>query len=126
MLKKINKKDTTFLLNKYFKKEFNGIINSVFNKTIGYYEDTLLGFINYDLIYDRIEINYIYVFDDYRNKGIATKLINSLEKYNITLEVNESNIKAINLYNKLGFRVINIRENYYGNKSCLVMIKEVN
>lgn len=124
MLKEINKKTTINLLNKYFPKEFNGVIISPYNKTIGFYDEKLKGFINYDLIYDRIEINYIYVFDEFRNQGIATKLINNLPDLSITLEVNKNNTSAVNLYIKEDFKIIEEKENYYNNETALIMIKE--
>ena len=39
----------------------------------------------------------------------------------ILLEVNEKNLIAIKLYYKFNFEIINIRPNYYGNDSALVM-----
>lgn len=125
MLKEINKEEIIFLLNKYFPDEFNGNINSPFNKTFAIYENELKGFINYDLIYDRIEINYIYVIEKYRKQGIAIELINCLPNLEITLEVNENNKKAINLYKKMGFNIISKKEKYYGKDSALIMLKEV-
>ena len=85
-----------------------------------------MGFINYDLIYDRIEINYIYVIEQFRNKGIAGELVKYIDKNikNITLEVKESNIQAINFYLKMGFKKVSVRENYYKNENGILMIKE--
>lgn len=92
-------------------------INS-FNKVIGYYlENKLVGYLDYSVIYEKIEINYIFVINEYRRKYIAYNLIkyviDNYEFENITLEVNVNNIGAINLYKKLGFKIINIRKNYY-------------
>lgn len=92
-------------------------INS-FNKVIGYYlENKLVGYLDYSVIYEKIEINYIFVINEYRRKYIAYNLIKYvIDNYkfeNITLEVNVNNIGAINLYKKLGFKIINIRKNYY-------------
>ena len=89
-----------------------------FNKVIGYYFDNkIIGFLDYSVMYEKIEINYIFVINEYRRKGIAYNLIKYvIDNYdfeNITLEVNINNISAINLYKKLGFNIIGIRKKYY-------------
>lgn len=89
-----------------------------FNKIIGYYiNDLLVAFLDYSVMYEKIEINYIFVVNEYRRRNIAYNLIkyviDNYEFDNITLEVNINNIGAISLYKKLGFKVISIRKNYY-------------
>ena len=81
--------------------------------------------------YECLEIINVVVDSEYRKQGIASKLVNYVvDYYNdleyILLEVNEHNEKAINLYNKLDFKVINIRKKYYGKDDALIMRKEVN
>lgn len=92
--------------------------------------DDYKGIVVYDYMYDRIEIEYIVVLEEYRKLGIATKLLNCiLEKYdninNITLEVRESNIIAIKFYEKNGFVKASRRKNYYKNEDGILMIKEL-
>lgn len=44
----------------------------------------------------------------------------------VSLEVRESNIKAIKLYQKYGFKQVHVRKEYYHNlENALVMIKEM-
>ena len=127
MIEEITKEEAETLLKKYFFEEFgNSSIDSPFNKTVVYRLNEIMGFINYDLIYDRIEINYIYVIEQFRNKGIAGELVKYIDKNikNITLEVKESNIQAINFYLKMGFKKVSLRENYYKNENGILMIKE--
>lgn len=113
-----------------FKLEY--IIDSKYEDVYGYYiENELVGFIHALKTFECLEIINVVVDTKYRNKGIATKLINYLNECYldieyILLEVNEKNSNAINLYNKLGFNVINIRKKYYGNDDALIMRKEVN
>lgn len=61
---------------------------------------------------------------EYQHKGIATKLLKRIildakekEIYSLSLEVNEHNTPAINLYRKLGFIITNTRKNYYKNRT---------
>ena len=111
------------LLEKLYKEIFatNISFNADF-KYIKVYEidNQVVGFIDYSVIYERIEINYIYVLDSYQRRGIATELLNDVIKttndiLNITLEVNVNNQKAINFYQKNGFKIASKRERYYKN-----------
>ena len=103
-----------------------------FNKVIGHYFDNkIVGFLDYSVMYEKIEINYIFVIEEYRKKGIAYNLIKYvIDNYdfeNITLEVNVNNTNAINLYKKLGFKIINIRKCYYdGVDGYLMEVKNDN
>lgn len=104
----------------------------VYTKYYSYIEnDLIVGFLSFDLIYDRAEINYIFVEKDYRQQGIATKLLNYMldicdnECKNITLEVKESNKSAINFYLKNGFIEVARREKYYQDEDGILMIKEM-
>lgn len=81
---------------------------------------------------DEINISRIAVDKDFQNHGIATKLIDFVEKLakenniNLSLEVSENNLRAKRLYEKLGFKLRRIRKNYYFDRSnCLEMIKEI-
>lgn len=133
MIKKINVDDLTSL-NK-MASNFNLVItesdlNSLNNYYIGYiYDNMLIAFLNYSIYYERAEINYIYVNNEYRKKNIATELLkymfqetSNLE--NITLEVGKNNNAAINLYKKNGFEQCALRKNYYGKEDAILMIKK--
>lgn len=124
MIEKINDKS---LIEETFNKIFNQDLKlNIYSNILIYKEDKILGFLIYDLIYDRCEIEYIGVLEEYRNKHIASKLMEYLiDKYNnISLEVNVNNIKAINLYKKYGFKEVATRKNYYKNEDALLMIRE--
>lgn len=78
------------------------------------------------------EITNVAVRGDYRRKGIAELLLReTLKKGNeigirkFTLEVRSSNIPAIRLYEKLGFRSEGMRKNFYANptEDALIMWK---
>ena len=110
------------------KKEFS---TNPYLKIITYVEkDKIIGFLLYSLIYERIEIEQFEVITKERGKGIGDKLLKYLiEKYqdtdikNITLEVKEDNIVAINLYEKYGFKKVSTREKYYDGINGLLMEK---
>ena len=110
------------------KKEFS---TNPYLKIITYVEkDKIIGFLLYSLIYDRIEIEQFEVITKERRKGIGDKLLKYLiAKYedsdikNITLEVKEDNIVAINLYKKYGFKKVSTREKYYSGINGLLMEK---
>ena len=78
---------------------------------------------------DTYEIEAIYVDNDSRRQGIATKLLSYLEDHylnkndTILLEVAVNNENAINLYKKFGFNIINTRHKYYKDIDAYVMKK---
>ena len=90
-----------------------------FTKYIVYIEDDkALGYIEYNDIYDTIDIVNVYVKEEYRNKKIGDSLLkylikNNTNKKNITLEVNSKNEIAIRLYKNNGFKQVAIRKDYY-------------
>lgn len=92
-------------------------INPFSNILIYEKDNKIVGFLDYSKMYEKIEINYIFVIEEYRGKNIGYELIKYMidnnEFENITLEVNVNNISAINLYKKHGFEIIGIREKYY-------------
>ena len=104
-----------------------------FSKKIEYIENNIsIGYLEYSLIYDRIEIDNIFVEKEHRGKGIGTKLLEYIINYsknnkiiNITLEVRASNTIAQNLYKKKGFIEVAIRKYYYGDEDALLMEKKV-
>ena len=77
---------------------------------------------------DVYEILAIATVEEYRNKGIAQKLLNKIKIKNIFLEVRESNQTAINFYKKNKFKEISIRKNYYSEptENAIIMKLEVN
>ena len=89
-----------------------------FNHVLVYEKDNkIVAFLDYSKMYERMEINYIFVINEYRRNNIAYELIKYMidnnEFENITLEVNINNLSAINLYKKHGFEIVAVREKYY-------------
>lgn len=96
------------------------------------FNNEVVGFIILQLT-DEVNIISVAVDKDYRNLGIASKLIETAQEVckkqklsNLTLEVGYKNITAYLLYVKLGFTVRRTRKNYYANgDDCLEMVKKV-
>ena len=88
-----------------------------------------VGLISFSTIYDRVELDYIWVHKEYRKKGIASKMLNYMlnntDVNSISLEVAIDNTSAINLYKKYGFKVATIRKKYYNGKDAYLMIREM-
>ena len=136
MIRKLTNNDYNKLA-KYY-EEFN--INNVdifetspfINIYVYEKDNNVVGFINYSIMYDRAELNYIYVEKEYRKYGIATELMNFFiddiiknKCKNITLEVAENNIPGIELYKKFGFSEVAKRKNYYKDSDGILMMKEL-
>lgn len=92
----------------------------------------LIGFITYSCNQDFCELMDILVDKDYRNKGVATLLMNDLVEKSkllspkIFLEVRAGNLPAISLYLKHGFNKISVRKKYYSDgEDAVVMEKEL-
>lgn len=118
-------------------KQKNELINEIkqnpYTKLYVYTEnDEIIGLLHLNDIYDRYEINNIYVLEKFRNKGIASKLIEHIIELgkknkiiNITLEVKKNNYNAIKLYKKYNFEDKAIRKGYYNGIDGILMEKEM-
>ena len=117
----LNKKfEKLFDLEEMFTKDYNKIYVAI-------EDDKIVGFLMAIMLYDTCEIINIIVDKEYRNKNIATSMIDYMisefsDSINtLTLEVATDNISAINLYKKFGLEIINTRKNYYDNKDAYLM-----
>lgn len=90
------------------------------------------GYVGMHHIVDEGFICNIAVFPQYRRRGIAARLMESLIDYakendmtSISLEVRESNQIARTLYEKFQFEVVGERRNFYANptENALIMTK---
>ena len=114
-------------------KEIDIISTNPFGRRIEYFLDNQsVGYLEYSLIYDRMEIDNIMVMEEYRNQGIGTKLMAHLVSLaiqyhvdNITLEVRISNEIARNMYKKFGFHEVALRKYYYGDEDGILMEKNI-
>jgi len=73
------------------------------------------------------DVNRIAVLPEYRRKGVGKRLLGKLLEMcseegveEIFLEVKESNIAAVKLYEGFGFKKIGIRKGYYGGENAVV------
>ena len=95
--------------------------------------DRLVGYLIISRYVDAWHVMNIAVAPEYRNRGIATRLMERLfeltagsGRRGYTLEVRVSNEDAIRLYERLGFRARGIRRGYYtdNREDALVMWKD--
>lgn len=79
------------------------------------------------------QITNVAVKKEYQGKGIATSLFDDIlkkgamiELYAYTLEVRVSNVRAIHLYEKMGFISAGLRKNFYElpTEDAMIMWKE--
>ncbi len=121
MIKETNDKELIDSFLAYFDTK---MIDNPFRKYLVYDDYAILV---YSLIYDRLEIDYIYVKEEYRKQGIASKLLEYLFKkygFSCSLEVRVDNKEAINLYKKFNFEIATIRKNYYKDIDGYLMIRK--
>ena len=95
----------------------------------------VIGYIIFWHIKEQVQISNIAIHPDFRRMGIAEAVLKQVLSQIqmegsklVTLEVRPSNLAARSLYNKLGFDVLGLRENYYHDPSepALVMCKQLN
>lgn len=93
--------------------------------------DTIVGFVGIKSVFDEADIMNIVTRKDFRNKGIGTAILsyiidfaqlNNIKK--LTLEVNENNLSAIHIYEKLGFTKIAERAKYYGGTETAIIMQQ--
>ena len=95
--------------------------------------EQVAGYIGSQTCGDETDMMNVAVHPDFRRKGIAEALVNTLveelkaiDSHCLMLEVRASNVPAISLYEKLGFREVGRRKNYYRNprEDALILRKE--
>ncbi len=100
---------------------------------VAYSSKDIVGYFGISFSPDFIDILTIVIKEEFKRKHIATfllkKILSIAKEKNIAkifLEVRESNLPARNLYNKFGFKQINIRKSYYSNpiEDAIVLVKE--
>ena len=84
--------------------------------------DRVAGYVGSQTVCNETDMMNVAVTADFRRKGIAEQLVLTLVEelkamgsQCLTLEVRDSNTPARTLYEKLGFRQIGLRKNYYRN-----------
>ena len=100
-------------------------------------EKKILGYIVFYGTIENTDIFEIAIKKEYQGQSFGEKLlkesVEDIVKKNINgnfsknkfmLEVNEKNVKALKLYEKIGFERISVRKNYYGkNENAMIMMK---
>lgn len=130
MIVKLTKKNFSLYKTELFTKEQleHEYQNNPYARYLIYVEDnTIIGYLYYSEIYDRIEINQIEIEVSNRNCGKGLKLLKHLTETvdkSISLEVQENNFPAISIYKKVGFKAKAIRKNYYNGKDGILMVRE--
>ena len=107
----------------------NDLNNSNFKCLMAIYKEEIVGYISFSYIFD-IEIESVIVKSSYQRQGIGTLLLKYVFNFskenkinNVFLEVRKSNLAAISLYKKMGFKIISIRKKYYENTEDALILK---
>jgi len=99
-------------INNYVENNVPKLINNYFNIVI---DNKVVGCLLITSKDDGILLDEIFIEEYYRNNGIGTNIIKNILSNNdiVYLWVYKDNIKAINLYKRLGFIVINETDTRY-------------
>lgn len=95
-------------------------------------DKNIIGFISFDIIYERAELININIKKEYENNGYGSALLSFLFEYlksknieSITLEVRINNYNAIHLYEKFGFIKVGCRKKYYNGIDAILMERKM-
>ena len=100
-------------------------------------EKKILGYVVFYGTIENTDIFEIAIKKEYQGQSFGEKLLKesmedivkkningNFSKNKFMLEVNEKNVKALKLYEKIGFERISVRKNYYGkNENAMIMMK---
>ena len=96
--------------------------------------DRVLGIAVFWLVADELHVLNVAADPDVRRRGLGATLMNAALEHGrthrcriATLEVRRGNAPAIALYERLGFRAVGLRPNYYADdrEDAVVMVKEL-
>ncbi len=92
-------------------------------------DDMLVGYAVMQVLFEQANLLTIGIKRNYQHQGLGQQLLIDMINQvvllgvnTIFLEVRVSNVAAINLYKKLGFRQNRLRKNYYGTEDGIEMI----
>lgn len=113
---------------------YENFIASLENDFIHLYKlivaDKIIGYVLFMLVFERMEIFKIAIKQEFRRQAYASELLNfifdNFSFKDCNLEVRASNLAAIKLYQKLGFKVNRIRPKYYNDEDAYEMIRSNN
>jgi ribosomal-protein-alanine N-acetyltransferase len=97
--------------------------------------EILAGYIVYWLVADELHLQKIAICHEMRRRGLASRLLEAAIRSSAqgltrkaTLEVRGSNMPALKLYEKFGFRVMGVRPRYYDDtgEDALIMWSDFN
>ena len=100
-------------------------------------EKKILGYVVFYGTIENTDIFEIAIKKEYQGQSFGEKLLKesmedivkkningNFSKNKFMLEVNEKNVKALKLYEKIGLERISVRKNYYGkNENAMIMMK---
>jgi len=105
------------------------------NESVNSATNNVLGWLTASLVFDQSELELIVIDSAVRRQGLARELMIGWLKAaaqqgasELLLEVRESNLAAISLYQSLGFELVGRRKNYYHTEqgheaACLFTLK---
>lgn len=94
-------------------------------------DDKVVGFLEYEVLFDDAEIFMIAIHPDFQGKGLGKTLMDfclkNLQKEGVKsvyLDVAVNNIRALNFYKKYGFDTLYTRKEYYRDGTDAYLMKK--
>lgn len=93
--------------------------------------ERVLGFIVFWTVHDEVHVLNVAVAEEERRRGVAWALMEQAAERGrakggrlVTLEVRSTNVGAITLYRRLGYRDVGLRRNYYAEEGEDAIVME--
>lgn len=113
-------------------EDFSSFLSSLKNENLHYFvlklNSEVVGFFECSIVLDEAELYEIAIKKEFQGKGYSKILMEYFLKFcdennvrTIFLEVNNTNSKAISLYEKFGFSGYFVRKKYYGENDAILM-----
>ena len=113
----------------FFRHELHNPVSRFF---VAAHENQVVGYVVFWVVADQAHIANIAVHPDFRRQGIgdflcqvACETARESGAVSITLEVNENNHPAIELYQRMNFRMVGRRKKYYENRDDALILTRV-
>ena len=89
-------------------------------------DDMVIGYISCNFDGDVLEVCNICIDNKYQNQGLGTKLLlRCFPIISSVIDVKHNNLRAIHVYEKLGYKRIHVRKGYYKTGEDAIVLQKL-
>ncbi len=132
-IRRIAELEAESFVNQWSRLQLKEAISSGYSFYVISNQDKIMGYIIWMESGNTADLLRIAVCSENQASGLATFLVNFMINnlrdksfQEVILEVRQSNLPAIKLYEKIGFKKITIRKKYYGDEDGVIYLLKLN